>query len=951
MIILKKLAALLLALFVFALNSGYPINNTYTDALCDSIELPETHGMKFDPKKTIFLIDGSSYLYRAYYGMRPLHTIHGEPVQAVYSFCRMIQKLMKQFQPQYMSLVWDSKGKTVRHEIFPDYKATRQAPPSDLFTQKEHIIEFADLIGLHQIATPGIEADDLMCSLAREYEKQGFQVVLVTADKDMGQCISDKVVLYDSFKDKFYDRQAMEERFGFALHKLPFYFALLGDTSDNIPGVKGIGEKGATELAQQFDSLEDAYANLDKIEKNRTRNALIENKENAFLSRDLFLLREYDTGVTLENLAFNATYWPKARPLFEKLEFASLVKEIAGLTGVTERKEEWLSKSKGYKFITIDTQEKLDALVHEINTKKLVAIDTELTGLNPLYNHLVGISACTVKGVAYYIPFAHTTGERQLSRDVVLAAFKKILEDPSIKKIMHHAKFDEHAFMHYGIMPQGLVFDTLLAAHLVTEDWQRNGLKYLSEYFLNEPMISFQEAVINNGFKTFAQVPLELATEYAASDAHQTWQLYPILVDALVKQDMAKLYQDIEFPLVDILTYMEYRGINLDTEILKTLNVKIDEELTIIKEKINALVGPLHKDINLNSPRQLAILLFEHLRLPPQKQTDKKTGYSTDQEVLEALAHLHPVPALILRHRELFKLKSTYIEALPSYVNPETGKIHTTFRQTLVATGRLSSQEPNLQNVPTNSFEYKGNSVRSAFKPEPGHVFIAADYSQIELRVLAYLSQDKSLLDAFLHDEDIHKKTAANLFDTTSDKVTSEQRQIGKRINFSILYGLTPFGLSQDLKIPFKDAKIYIEKYFAQYPGVSAWMDKIIEETKAKGYVTTHFGRRRYVSGIHEKNKSLYEQATRIAINTVAQGTAAELMKIGMINLERAFKEHKLDANMILQIHDELLISVREDQAQKTEKIIRETLENVVSWNVPLVVTTSTGKDWKEVTK
>lgn len=936
-------------LFVFACVPGYSSDNAEPLLLITS-DLCETSGMKFDPKKTIFLIDGSSYLYRAYYGMRPLHTIHGEPVQAVYSFCRMIQKLIKQFQPHYLSLVWDSKGKTVRHDIYPDYKATREAPPSDLFTQKEHIIEFANLIGLHQIGKTGIEADDLMYSLAKDYEKQGFNVVLVTADKDMGQCVDEQVILYDSFKDKFYDIKALEERFGFSPNKLPFYFALLGDTSDNIPGVKGIGEKGATELAQQFESLEDAYANLDKIEKNRIRNALAENKENAFLSRDLFLLHHYETGVTLQDLSFNAAHWPKARPLFEKLEFASLVKEIAGVSGMTH-KQDSLSASKGYQFITVDTQEKLAALVQEITTKKLVALDTELTGLNPLYNHVVGISACTEKGTAYYIPFGHTTGETQLSKEVVLEAFKKIIEDPTIGKIMHHAKFDEHAFMHYGIMPRGLIFDTLVAAHLVTEDWQRIGLKHLSEYFLNEPMLNFQDTVINRGYKTFAQVPLGLATEYAASDAHQTWQLYPILQAALKKQDMEKLYQDIEFPLVDILTYMEYRGINLDTEMLNVLNQKITEELDIIAQKVTALVGPKFADINLNSPRQLAILLFEHLKLPPQKQTDKKTGYSTDQEVLEALAHLHPVPALILRHRELFKLQSTYIEALPSYVNPETNKIHTTFRQTAVATGRLSSQEPNLQNVPTSSYEYKGMSVRSAFKPDPGHVFIAADYSQIELRVLAYLSQDATLLEAFSRNEDIHKRTAANLFDTEFEKVTHEQRQIGKRINFSILYGLTPYGLAQDLKIPFKDAKIYIDKYFAQYPGVSAWMEKVIEETKAKGYVTTLFGRRRYIPGIYENNRTLFEQATRVAINTVAQGTAAELMKIGMINLERAFKEHKLNAHIILQIHDELLISVPENQKEKGEKIIRKALENVITWNVPLLVTTNTGKDWKEVTK
>ena len=513
---------------------------------------------------------------------------------------------------------------------------------------------------------------------------------------------------------------------------------------------------------------------------------------------------------------------------------------------------------------------------------------------------------------------------------------------------MHSGNFDERVFSHYGLKVDSLSFDTLLAAHLVTKDWQKISLKAISEFYLNEQMLTFAEVVTDQGYKNFAQVPFDLATEYAASDAHQTLQLVPILHEELKKQRMDKLYYEIELPLVDIITAMEVEGINLDLTVLRELDRFVIADLERIKQEIIEVSG-CAPDINLNSPKQIEQLLFTHLQLVPQKKSSKKTGYSTDVEVLQELAKTHPIPALLLHYRELFKLKSTYIDALPTYVNKETGKIHTTFSQTSVATGRLASFDPNLQNIPTDTRYHI--HIRSAFKPQPGDIFLSADYSQIELRVLAYLSQDPALIDAFLHDKDIHAQTAAKLFDVDLAQVTSEQRQVGKRINFSILYGLTPYGLSKDLDIPFKQAQLYIDKYFAQYPGIQKWMELVIEETKEHGYVTTHWGRRRYVPGIYESNRMLYDVAKRIAINTKAQGTAAEIMKQGMIQLNRAFEEHKLNAKMILQIHDELLISVPEHERDVTEKIVKNVLEHVVSWNIPLQVTTRFGYSWQDVTK
>lgn len=907
--------------------------------------------MKFDSKKTVFLIDGSSFLYRSYYGLRPLHTAQGIPVQAVYSFARMIKKIVDTFKPEYISIIWDSRGKTTRHEMFQNYKATRQAPPSDLFVQKEYIVKFLDLIGMKQVATQGIEADDIIYSIAQEQKKAGNTVVMITSDKDMGQAIEDDiVVIFDPWKDTFLNQTKFEEKMGFAVSKLPFYFAILGDTSDNIPGVKGIGEKGALDLVKQFESVQDMYDHIDKVAKERTKAALLANKDNAFLSYTLFLLQYHSSGLTMADLAFDKKNWPNARSLFVELDFKSLLKDI----DVIEKVEQGVlfdvaQKMVNYDFVTILSVDQLDNLCNLLKQRKLFAIDTETTGMDPLINNTcVGISFCVQEGTAYYLPFGHKDMQ-QLSQDFVVDTLRPIFADPEIKKVFHSAKFDLQALHGIGIQVNGIVFDTLLAANLVTKDWQRIGLKYLSEYYFNEPMLTFQEVVKDNKYKNFSFVPLDLATRYAAADAHQTLRLKLLLEKELKQEKLMDLYTTIEFPLMPVLYKMEIEGISIDVQLLAELGKKIQYELNEIEVQVGQLANVQMTEVNLNSPKQVEHLLFTTLLLPPQKKSAKRTGYSTDQEVLEVLSKIHPVPKLISKYRELAKLKTTYIEALPTYINPHTNRIHTDYSQISVATGRLASSNPNLQNIPIIT-EY-GKEIRAAFIPQKGHVFLSADYSQIELRVLAYLSQDANLINAFLNNRDIHTETAAALFDVSLDNVTPEQRNIGKRINFSVLYGMTPFGLSQDLGIPFKDAKLYIDKYFAQYPKVSEWMEQVIVDTKHNGYVTTLWGRRRYVPGIYEKNRPLYEEARRVAINTVAQGTAAEIMKKGMITLDELIAKKHLGAKMLLQIHDELLISVSEQELQATQELVKNVLENVVSWNVPLTVATRTGKNWKETSK
>ncbi len=925
----------------------------------------------FDPDKTIFLIDGSAFLYRAYYGLRPMHTSYGLPVQAVYNFCRIIHKLLETFKPKYMAIVWDSPGKTERHELLPTYKATRQAPPSDLFVQKEKIMEFADLIQLKQVMRSGVEADDLMYSIGADSIKKGDTVVLVTSDKDMGQMVGPHALMYDWLKEQFIDVAMLEEKYGFPISKIPFYFALIGDASDNIPGVKGIGKVGAAELVTQFDSLDDLYKNLDKVKKERTREALAQHKADAFLSQDLFLLRYHDLGLNKEDFLVDEANWPEARPLFEELEFKSLLKDLEK-KGYKPKLEK-LSELKGYNFLAVTHQAMLKDLVSQIHKKKLFAFDTETDGLDGLNCNLVGISICVEPGTAYYIPVGHQGKQEtqakkgktpaddqtesmfggqpapdQIPLQTVIDMLKPVFEDTAIKKYLQHTKFDQLVLSQYGIHVNSIVFDTLIAAHLVTEDWQRISLKYLSQFYLKEKMISFADAVMSNGYKSFAEVPLDLATEYAAADAHQTYKLVSVMEEELRKQHMEKLFYDIELPLAQVLYKMEKEGIYLDASVLHKLNEYVERDMAKLEEKIIVAAGEQYKHINLNSPKQLSQLLFHDLKLPPQRKT--RTGYSTDEEVLEVLAKLHPVPGLIIKWRELAKLKSTYLDSLPTYINPKDGRIHTSFSQTSVSTGRLASSDPNLQNIPVHTKPYDIH-VRMAFKPEKGHVFLSADYSQIELRVLAFLSGDEALIHAFNNNIDIHTQTAAKLFDVPLDKVTNEQRQLGKRINFSILYGMTPYGLSQDLGISYNDAKTYIEKYFAQYPGVSAWMERVIEETKKHGYVTTHWGRRRYVPGIYERNRTLYDLARRIAINTAAQGTAAEVMKIGMINLDKTLSEKFPGAKILLQIHDELLISVPKEHIEQAEPLAKKILETVVSWPIPMVVDTRIGSNWQEVTK
>ena len=911
-------------------------------------------------KDKLFLIDGSSFLYRAYYGLQPLNSSSGETVQAVYGFCRMIKKLVDRFEIKRIVIVWDSKGKTERHEIFPEYKGTRKPAPQDLFQQKERILEFAELIGIEQLSVVGIEADDLIFSLAKKANAENIDAVIVSSDKDLRQAIDDQIFVLDPFKDQLLDAESCKERYGFDVKKLPFYFSILGDASDNIPGVRGIGKKGAEKLVAEFEGLTDLYENLDKIEKDRTKKLLIESKENAFLSEELFLLRKHEVATDLNDISFDEKDWANALPLFKLLEFKSFVRDIESDGGNVETIEMKKNLHEIYDFQLVNRKDQLLDLCEKIKSAGAFAFDTETTGLDPMSDKLVGFSICFKEGLAFYVPVAHkekvqqqelfaelsSSSIDQLDFDFVINYIRPIFEDAAIKKYLHNAKFDQLVMLQAGIKMSGVSFDTMIVASLVMKEWEKKGLKNLSENLFNEEMLSYSDMVSKYKISDFSYVPIDEAVNYAAADAHQTFKLFKYFKPKLKELGIEKLFQDIEMPVSEILVEMQEVGIFCNDEILNQLGVKINKLLLDIEKKITDLVG---SSINLNSPLQVKKLLFDDLGLEPQRKSKKTKSFSTDAHVLKSLAKEHVVPGLILTYREIYKLKSTYIEALHNFINEKTGRIHSSWNQTFVATGRLSSSNPNLQNIP-KAIRFDGIDVRGAFLPKEGNVFISADYSQVELRVLAQLSGDEGLRDAFLNDADIHAKTAAKIFKIEEGDVSSDQRSVGKRINFSVLYGMTPYGLSRDMEVSYADAKSYIEGYFEGYPGVSKWMEQQVEFAKQNGYVKTLFGRRRYVPGIHERNKTLFELAQRIAINSPVQGTASEIIKLGMIKFHDEIKKSGLDAEILLQIHDELLVSCPISQRSEVEKILKMSLESVVTWDIPLIVSVKSGKDWRAVT-
>lgn len=885
-------------------------------------------------KQTLYLIDGSSYIFRAYFGVRQnLSTSKGLPTNALYGFVTMLQRVVRDECPDYLTVTFDSKEKTFRHEMYADYKANRDTPPEDLQKQFPYFERLVQAHNIHSIRIPGVEADDIIGTLARQGQQAGLKVVIVSGDKDMMQLIEPDVEMLDTMKNKRFGKKEVIEKFGVGPDKVIDVMGLMGDSSDNIPGVKGVGPKTAAELIQKFGSIENIYARIDEIDKKKLREKLETDRENAELSRKLVTI---DTNVTvncsIDDLKVLEVDNDVLTKIFTELEFSSLIP-----------KAEKAPVQAEHVYQTILTEKAFDALLDDLSSAEEFVLDMETTSLHPVEAESVGISFSFKENEAYYIPLTHRYlgVPEQLDQKMVFQKLKPILENPKIGKIGHNIKYDLIVLLNEGIHLKGISFDTMLASYVLDPSRRGHGMDALALELLGHQTISYKD-VTGTGAKQigFDEVEVERATEYAAEDSDVTWKLYKNLKPKLT-DELLQLFNEMEMPLLNVLAEMEMNGVFLDKQHLADLSKKIEKDLRKYERKIFEIAD---EEFNINSPKQLAVILFEKLKLPVIKKT--KTGYSTDVSVLEELADQHELPQNILVFRQLGKLKSTYVDALPLDIDKKTGRVHTSFNQTVAATGRLSSSDPNLQNIPIRTD--MGKEIRKAFIAQGEDKLLSADYSQIELRILAHLSEDETLMDAFRKGEDIHSRTAAEIFGTSLENVDQDARRMAKAVNFGIIYGLSSFGLSRQLKISMKEAKTFIDQYFELYPRIKTYMDSTIAEARERGYTQTIMNRKRYLPDIHSKNKQVKQAAERIAINSPIQGSAADLIKVAMINLSGQMKTRKLQSMMILQVHDELVFECPPAEKEEMQALVKKEMEGVYQFSVPIIVDMGWGDNWNE---
>jgi len=866
-------------------------------------------------------------VYRAFYAIKSLTNSKGFPTNAIYGFTNMLMKIIREKKPDGIAVFFDSPVPTERHRIFEGYKAHRPETPGELVQQLPAIRKVISAFQIKMVEVPGYEADDLLCTMAEKAAKKGDDVFLVTSDKDMLQVVGERIKVYDPMKDKVLDEEYVRERFGVGPERVTEFMALTGDAVDNIPGIKGIGEKTARELLAGVKDLDELLDHPEAIKKERLRNLVTENIDLVKMSKKLATI---DTAVPIDmdvdEIGMREPSWSELLSLFREFEFGSLMKLIP--SAKSERQYESI--------LSMEQCKELFSSLHDS-----FALDIEATGKDPLKDRIVGLALCREAGRAYYIPLSHSYegAPKQLDRGEVLRMASGILENPGIPKIGHNLKYDIGMLRQERVEVQGTLYDTMLASYLINPNKPDHSLEDVSFEYLSYRKKSFQEILAKK--ESFSDVTLEDATRYAAEDAALAMELKGVLFERLKEEGLDTLYFDMEMPLIHVLIDMEEAGFKVDADKLNNMSKELSREIESIQKRIYFLAG---EEFNINSPKQLSKVLFHSLGLKPGKKT--KTGFSTELSVLEDLAETHELPGEILNYRSLSKLKSTYTDVLPDLVNPRTGRIHTSFNQTVTATGRLSSSEPNLQNIPVRG-EW-GRRIRDAFIAEQGNLILSADYSQIELRILAHLSRDQGLIDAFMSGVDIHTRTASTLFGVAMDKVTSDMRRVAKTVNFGVVYGISPFGLSVALTITPADAKRYIDGYFEGHPGVKAYIEQTLREAKEKGYVLTMFGRRRKVPEIKSQNAITRAQGERLAINSPIQGTAADAIKIAMIRIRERFRLEKVNAKMILQVHDELVFELPGDELDRTTRIVRETMEGAVSLLVPLKVDIGHGKSWAE---
>ena len=894
-----------------------------------------------DKSKSLYIIDGSSYIFRAYFGIRQfLSTSKGFPTNALYGFINMLQKVVKDEKPDYLCVAFDSKEKTFRHDIYPDYKANRDAPPEDLAKQFPYFEPLVDAFNISSIRIPGYEADDIIGTLALKGSKAGFRVVIVSGDKDMMQLVSPKVQMLDTMKNKRIGVDEVKEKFGVPPEKVIEVMGLMGDSSDHIPGVKGVGPKTATELIQKYGSIKELYKCIDEIEKKKLKEKLVQDKERALLSRKLVTI---DTAMKLEcsldDLKVRPSKNEDLRKLFSEFEFSSMLGVLEGGSEETSKTTKPLKKN----YETVLTEAAFNKWIKKLKKNKIFALDLETTSLRPVQARAVGVSFSCNTGEACYIPLAHSYlgVPDQLGVDWVFDKLKPILEDPEIKKVGQNIKYDFIVLKNEGVQLQGIAFDTMLASYLLNPSSRAHNMDALALEYLGHTTIKYKD-VVGTASKEigFDQVQIDRATEYAAEDADITWRLYEKL-SGLLKGDDLKIFEKLELPLLEVLGDMELQGMALDKSHLQKLSQRIHLLLTEQEKEIYELAG---EQFNINSPKQLSVILFEKLELPVIKKT--KTGYSTDVSVLEELSAEHDLPEVILLYRQLAKLKSTYVDALQKEIFGKTVRVHTSFNQSVAATGRLSSSNPNLQNIPIRT--EMGREIRKSFIAEENNKILSADYSQVELRVLAHMSEDESLIDAFINGEDIHTRTAVEIFGTTAERLDAQARRMAKAVNFGIVYGLSAFGLSRQLKIFPKEAKKFIDKYFELYKNVKIYMERTVEDARDIGYTLTLMNRKRYLPDLNSKNRQAREAAERIAINSPVQGSAADLIKLAMINLDREIAQKKLNSRMILQVHDELVFECPSEEEEEMRALVKKEMEEVMPLKVPLVVDIGWGDNWND---
>ncbi len=885
-------------------------------------------------KPPLYLIDGSSYLYRAYFAIRtPMSTSSGMQTKAVFGITSMLLKILREKRPEFIAVAWDAKGPTFRHRLYDKYKANRPPMPEDLAEQIPWVRKVVDALGLPQLELQGYEADDIIATLAHRCSER--EVIVVSGDKDLLQLLNGNIRIWDPMKDEIIDGAAFRERYGIEPGQWRDVLALAGDTSDNIPGIPGVGIKTAIKLIKKYGSISNLLENIDSV-KGKLGERLRENREMLGLWVKLVSLEDR-LEIEVEDETFKRREFDPAvlGPLFKELEFSKFLSEL-----VPEKDP--LSYDSYSLASTIDD---VRDWCERISDHKKITIDTETTSEEPMRARLVGISLCIEPPEAVYIPLGHHTEGLQPELKETISLLAPLLADKDIKKTGQNIKYDMIVLSRNGAPVAGADMDTMIASYLLNPGRRRHNLEELSQDMLGHRMISFKE--VTSGLKkpvNFADVPLEKARDYSCEDVHVTALISEKLRSLLDEKGLSGLLRDVEMPLVPVLVHMEMAGVCIDLDNLKALGKEFEQRLGEIEQEIFEMAG---EEFNLNSPMQLGKILFEKLGLPQQKKTRKKTGYSTDVEVLKKLAGLHPLPEKMLLYRNLAKLKSTYVDGLAAAVNPETGRIHTSYNQTVTATGRLSSSNPNLQNIPVKTDE--GKRIRKLFTAPKGRLLVSADYSQIDLRVLAHYSKDSALLQAFRNGEDIHSRTASEIFGVMPEMVTPEMRRAAKTVNFGIVYGMSAYGLAKELDISRKEAAQFMERYFERYPGVKQYMEEIVKKARRDGFVTTLLGRRRYLPDITSRQKNVREFAERTAINTPIQGTAADIIKLAMIKCHERVSREIPDALMVLQVHDELVIEAARDDAKEVKGLLKDVMENIIKLEVPLKVSVGQGENWAEL--